>query len=115
MGRVALVTGGTRGIGQAISLALKAEGYTVAANYAGNDEAAAKFKEETGKELVKDVDGLLLMTDNFMRKDVQRFKEHAAQELFPRRQGEEGLRRRKWGEQAQSNVCRAELAREERW
>ena len=48
MGRVALVTGGTRGIGAAISKALKAAGYTVAANYAGNDEAAAAFTAETG-------------------------------------------------------------------
>jgi acetoacetyl-CoA reductase len=48
MGRVAIVTGGTRGIGAAISKALKAAGYTVAANYAGNDEAAAKFTAETG-------------------------------------------------------------------
>jgi acetoacetyl-CoA reductase len=48
MARVALVTGGTRGIGAAISVALKGAGYTVAANYAGNDEAAAKFTEETG-------------------------------------------------------------------
>jgi acetoacetyl-CoA reductase len=48
MGRVALVTGGTRGIGAAISVALKAAGYAVAANYAGNDEAAAKFSAETG-------------------------------------------------------------------
>ena len=48
MSRVALVTGGTRGIGEAISLALKDAGYTVAANYAGNDEAASKFSEETG-------------------------------------------------------------------
>ncbi len=48
MGRVALVTGGSRGIGAAISVALKDAGYTVAANYAGNDEAAAKFTEETG-------------------------------------------------------------------
>jgi acetoacetyl-CoA reductase len=48
MARVALVTGGTRGIGAAISKALKAKGYTVAANYGGNDEAAAKFKAETG-------------------------------------------------------------------
>ena len=48
MARVALVTGGTRGIGAAISKALKAAGYGVAANYAGNDEAAAKFKAETG-------------------------------------------------------------------
>ncbi|MDH3264007.1 MAG: SDR family NAD(P)-dependent oxidoreductase, partial [Paracoccaceae bacterium] len=39
MGRVALVTGGSRGIGAAISTALKAAGYEVAANYAGNDEA----------------------------------------------------------------------------
>ena len=42
MARVALVTGGTRGIGAAISKALKAGGYKVAASYAGNDEAAAK-------------------------------------------------------------------------
>ncbi|RMH48893.1 MAG: acetoacetyl-CoA reductase [Alphaproteobacteria bacterium] len=48
MGRVALVTGGTRGIGAAISKALKAAGCTVAANYAGNDKAAAAFAEETG-------------------------------------------------------------------
>ena len=48
MGRVALVTGGTRGIGAAISVALKAAGHTVAANYAGNDAAAAAFTEETG-------------------------------------------------------------------
>ena len=48
MSKVALVTGGTRGIGAAISLALQAAGYKVAANYAGNDEAAAKFTTETG-------------------------------------------------------------------
>lgn len=48
MSRVALVTGGTRGIGEAISKALKAAGYKVAASYAGNDEAAAKFTAETG-------------------------------------------------------------------
>ena len=48
MSKVALVTGGTRGIGAAISIALKAAGYTVAANYAGNDEAAAAFTAETG-------------------------------------------------------------------
>ncbi len=47
MGRVAVVTGGTRGIGAAISTALKEAGYTVAANYAGNDEAAGKFNEAT--------------------------------------------------------------------
>jgi acetoacetyl-CoA reductase len=46
MARVALVTGGTRGIGGAISRALKNAGYTVAANYAGNDEAAKKFHTE---------------------------------------------------------------------
>jgi NAD(P)-dependent dehydrogenase (short-subunit alcohol dehydrogenase family) len=46
--RVALVSGGSRGIGAAISKALQAAGYKVAANYAGNDVAAAKFKEETG-------------------------------------------------------------------
>ena len=48
MSKVALVTGGSRGIGAAISVALKAAGYTVAANYAGNDAAAAKFTAETG-------------------------------------------------------------------
>ena len=42
MAKVAVVSGGTRGIGAAISRALKAAGYTVVANYAGNDEAAAK-------------------------------------------------------------------------
>ncbi|MBW7852186.1 MAG: acetoacetyl-CoA reductase [Rhodospirillales bacterium] len=48
MGRVALVTGGTRGIGRAISLALKNAGYRVVANYFGNVEAARQFTEETG-------------------------------------------------------------------
>ncbi len=48
MSRVALVTGGTRGIGAAISIALKAAGRNVVANYAGNDEAAAAFKAEHG-------------------------------------------------------------------
>ncbi|MEJ1160248.1 acetoacetyl-CoA reductase [Prosthecomicrobium sp. N25] len=48
MSRVALVTGGSRGIGAAISKALKAAGYKVAASYAGNDDAAAKFTAETG-------------------------------------------------------------------
>ncbi len=48
MARVALVTGGTRGIGAAISTGLKAAGFTVAANYAGNVEKAEAFKAETG-------------------------------------------------------------------
>jgi len=48
MARVAVVTGGTRGIGAAIAKALKAVDYRVAANYGGNDEAAQKFKAETG-------------------------------------------------------------------
>ena len=48
MERVALVTGGSRGIGAAISIALKSEGYKVAATYAGNDEAASKFSSVTG-------------------------------------------------------------------
>ena len=48
MSRVALVTGGTRGIGAAISIALKQAGYAVAASYAGNDEAADAFKAEHG-------------------------------------------------------------------
>ena len=53
MSRVALVTGGSRGIGAAISAALSEAGYTVVANYAGNDEAAAKFTEETGIKTYK--------------------------------------------------------------
>src|ERR687890_1812767 len=53
MARVALVTGGTRGIGGAISKALKAAGYSVAANYAGNDEAADRFNTETGIPVYK--------------------------------------------------------------
>ena len=48
MARVAVVTGGTRGIGEAISLALKNAGYKVAANYAGNDERAKAFTDRTG-------------------------------------------------------------------
>ncbi|MCG8356830.1 MAG: acetoacetyl-CoA reductase [Kiloniellales bacterium] len=53
MARVALVTGGTRGIGAAISIALKDAGYSVAATYGGNDEAANKFKDETGIAVYK--------------------------------------------------------------
>jgi len=53
MSRVALVTGGTRGIGAAIAKALQAAGYKVAATYGGNDEAAAKFKAETGIAVFK--------------------------------------------------------------
>ncbi len=53
MARVAVVTGGTRGIGAAIAKALKEAGYQVAANYAGNDEAANKFKAETGIAVYK--------------------------------------------------------------
>ncbi|VVT03908.1 beta-ketoacyl-ACP reductase [Rhizobium sp. EC-SD404] len=53
MARVALVTGGSRGIGAAISKALKDAGYTVAATYAGNDEKAAAFKQETGIAVFK--------------------------------------------------------------
>ncbi len=53
MSRVALVTGGSRGIGEAISKALKGDGYQVAATYAGNDEAAAKFTDETGIKTYK--------------------------------------------------------------
>src|SRR3974390_2036013 len=53
MPRVALVTGGTRGIGAAIAKGLKDAGYKVAANYGGNDEAAQKFKTETGIPVFK--------------------------------------------------------------
>jgi acetoacetyl-CoA reductase len=53
MARVAVVTGGTRGIGAAISKALKSAGYKVAANYGGNDQAAQKFNSETGIPVYK--------------------------------------------------------------
>jgi acetoacetyl-CoA reductase len=53
MARVAVVTGGTRGIGAAVSKALQAAGYAVAANYGGNDEAAQKFKAATGIPVYK--------------------------------------------------------------
>jgi acetoacetyl-CoA reductase len=53
MARVALVTGGTRGIGHAISVALQDAGYTVGANYGGNDEAAKTFEQETGIKTFK--------------------------------------------------------------
>ena len=53
MARTALVTGGSRGIGAAISVALKTAGYQVAANYAGNDDAAKKFTDETGIKTYK--------------------------------------------------------------
>lgn len=53
MGRIALVTGGTRGIGESISVMLKEHGYTVIANYAGNDQAAQEFTEKTGIQTYK--------------------------------------------------------------
>jgi acetoacetyl-CoA reductase len=53
MARVAVVTGGTRGIGAAVSRALHGAGYKVAANYAGNDQAATTFKAETGINVYK--------------------------------------------------------------
>lgn len=53
MTRVAVVTGGTRGIGAAISIEMKRKGYRVAANYGGNDEAAQKFQVETGIPVFK--------------------------------------------------------------
>jgi len=53
MSRVAVVTGGTRGIGKAICVALKKAGYRVVANYGGNDEAAKAFTAETGIAAIK--------------------------------------------------------------
>ncbi|HTT97503.1 MAG TPA: acetoacetyl-CoA reductase [Rhizomicrobium sp.] len=53
MARVAIVTGGTRGIGEAISVGLKNAGYKVAANYMGNDERAGAFSERTGIAVYK--------------------------------------------------------------
>ena len=53
MGRIALVTGGTRGIGEAICIYLQEAGYTVVANYGGNDQKAADFQQRTGIPTVK--------------------------------------------------------------
>jgi acetoacetyl-CoA reductase len=53
MARVAVVTGGTRGIGEAISVGLKKAGFTVAANYAGNEERAKAFTDRTGIKAYK--------------------------------------------------------------
>jgi acetoacetyl-CoA reductase len=53
MAKVAVVTGGTRGIGHAISIALKEKGFQVAANYAGNDQAAQQFQNDTGIPVYK--------------------------------------------------------------
>ncbi|MCB1591693.1 MAG: acetoacetyl-CoA reductase [Alphaproteobacteria bacterium] len=53
MKKIALVTGGTRGIGHAISLGLRKDGYEVVATYHGNEEAAQKFRDETGCDAVK--------------------------------------------------------------
>src|ERR1700730_18360087 len=65
MARVALVTGGARGIGAAISKALKAADYKVAASYAGNDAAADKFKAETGIPVYKwDVSSVDVLINN---------------------------------------------------
>ena len=51
--KTALVTGGTRGIGRAIALALQADGHNVIATYAANDQAANDFKSETGIDVAK--------------------------------------------------------------
>ena len=53
MVKIALVTGGTRGIGASISASLKTSGHTVIANYASNDESAKNFSNETGIEVMK--------------------------------------------------------------
>ncbi|NBC50115.1 MAG: acetoacetyl-CoA reductase [Gammaproteobacteria bacterium] len=68
MARTALVTGGTRGIGEAICVALKTAGYQVAANYAGNDQAATAFSARTGIPAYKfDVADFDAVTDGIAR------------------------------------------------
>ncbi|MGH6899399.1 MAG: acetoacetyl-CoA reductase [Geminicoccaceae bacterium] len=68
MARVALVSGGTRGIGAAIAVALKDAGYEVAANYGGNDEAATAFKDRTGIPAYKwDVSDFQACQDGIVR------------------------------------------------
>jgi acetoacetyl-CoA reductase len=72
MARVAVVTGGTRGIGGAISKALKAAGYKVAANYAGNEQAAQAFKAETGIPVYKwDVSSFQSCVDGLKTVEVE--------------------------------------------
>ena len=64
MAKTAIVTGGTRGIGEAISVALQEAGYNVAATYVGNDEAAAQFKKDSGIAVYKfDVSDFQACTD----------------------------------------------------
>ncbi|WP_034852771.1 beta-ketoacyl-ACP reductase [Sinorhizobium sojae] len=71
MSRVALVTGGSRGIGAAISVALQAAGYKVAATYAGNDEKAQAFKQETGIPVYKwDVSNYQACVDGIAKVEV---------------------------------------------
>ncbi|MDY0881379.1 acetoacetyl-CoA reductase [Dongia soli] len=71
MSRVAVVTGGTRGIGAAISTALKAAGYKVAANYCGNDDAAQAFQKETGIPVYKFDVGDLAQCEESLAKIAQ--------------------------------------------
>jgi acetoacetyl-CoA reductase len=72
MARVALVTGGTRGIGAAISVALQEAGYGVAANYGGNDEAANRFEEGTGIPVYKwDVSDFQACQDGIARVEAE--------------------------------------------
>jgi len=72
MSRVAVVTGGTRGIGAAIGKALKAAGYTVAAVYHGNDEAAQNFKAQTGIAVYKwDVSSYEACADGLKRVEAE--------------------------------------------
>src|SRR5438874_8523780 len=72
MSRVAVVTGGTRGIGEAISKALKAAGYKVAANYGGNDEVAERFKAANNIPVYKwDVGSYESCTDGIKRVEAE--------------------------------------------
>ena len=72
MARVAVVTGGTRGIGEAISVGLKDAGFRVAANYGGNDEAANQFKERTGIAVYKwDVGDFQACQDGIARVEAE--------------------------------------------
>ncbi|ALN72179.1 acetoacetyl-CoA reductase [Aureimonas sp. AU20] len=72
MSKVAIVTGGTRGIGAAVSKALQRAGYTVAANYAGNDAAAEAFRAETGIAVFKwDVGSYESCTDGIKKVEAE--------------------------------------------
>ena len=83
MPRVAIVTGGTRGIGRAICEELQNAGFTAVANYAGNDAAAAKCTEETGIPTYKwDVGDYQACQDGIAKVSAEQFEPIAFERVF---------------------------------